>query len=176
LFDDALVTLGSWQLVDDMAELLTVGATKDEITSGDYHAGSIMRCGADIEAFEEHWSGQRGGAFFGLAIWLAQRDEERVAARLAAEKELKKNGRPKKSDSQAAGLFANAVPTHPIVQPDEALGAARDPQPSSIEDVRESTRVADNNVSQPADRRAGQLDFFGGLGLAGSAAKSKRRR
>lgn len=176
LFDDALVTLGSWQLVDDMAELLTVGATKDEITSGDYHAGSVMRCGADIEAFEKHWSGQRGGAFFGLAIWLAQRDEERVAARLAAEKEAKKNGRPKKSDSQAAGLFANAVPTHPIVQPDEALGAARDPQPSSLEDVRESARVADDNVSQPADRRAGQLDLFGGLGLAEPAAKPKRRR
>lgn len=176
LLDDALITLGSWQLVDDMAELLTVGATKDEITTGDYHAGSIMRCGADIEAFEKKWSGQRGGAFFGLAIWLAQRDEERVAARLAAEKEAKKNGRQKKSDGQAVGLFAHAVPTNAVMQPDEALGAAGDSKSSSLEDECQPARVADHDVSQPADRRAGQLDLFGSLGFAESAAKPKRRR
>lgn len=177
LFDDLVVTLGDWAIVDDMVELLTAGATKEEVESGDYHPGSILRCRLDIEVFEAKWGRrQRGGGFFSLAIWLAQRDEQRVAARLAAEKEAKKNGRQKKSDDQAAGLLAHAVPTHAVMQPDEALGAAGDSKSSSLEDERQPARVADHDVSQPADRRAGQLDLFGSLGLTESAAKPKRRR
>lgn len=96
-------------LVDDMAALLTAGATKDEITSGTFTTYSWMRCPDAVRSFESAHGSKRGGAEFGLAIWLAQRDEEAVSARQAEEraaaeakkaaaKEAAKQSKSKKSD------------------------------------------------------------------------------
>ena len=88
LFDDTLVTLpgpDGWALVDDMIALLTAGATKKDVASGDYTPGAWSRCATRIQAFEERWSGARSGAWFGLALWLSQRDEIEVAERIATE-------------------------------------------------------------------------------------------
>lgn len=43
-----------------------------------------------VDVFEQTYAYLRGGAWFRLAVWLAQRDEEAVAQRLAAEKEAKR--------------------------------------------------------------------------------------
>lgn len=93
LFDETVVDLprdpAGWGLVDDMTALLTAGATKDEIVTGRYESGAWMRCGSAIGAFESRHAGARHGSFFTLAVWLAQRDEEAVAARQATESEAR---------------------------------------------------------------------------------------
>lgn len=76
-----------WAIVDDMRALLTAGATKNEIASGSYEPGAWRRCRGALEAFEEAWARGRHGSWFKLALWLAQRDEEAVAKRQAAERE-----------------------------------------------------------------------------------------
>jgi hypothetical protein len=88
LFDDQTVQLpdaAGWSLVDDLRALLTAGATKEEIGDAQYGAGAWTRCRAQIEAFEARWQGHRHGAWFTLALWLAQRDEAAVAERRARE-------------------------------------------------------------------------------------------
>lgn len=75
-----------WTLVDRMTDLLTAGATKEDIGRGDYGQGSVTRCGEQIRAFEASWASKRGSGWFDLALWLAQRDEEQAAARMDVEK------------------------------------------------------------------------------------------
>ena len=89
VFDDALIVLPNEQglsLVDDMRNLLTVGATKEEIVDASYGAGAWQRCGEHITEFETKWSQRRASGFFGLALWLSQRDENAVQTRIANEK------------------------------------------------------------------------------------------
>src|SRR5690606_6430351 len=78
LFEEALVELpdaAGWRVLDDAIDLLTAGATKDEITRGEYRPETWLRCRDRIEAFERDHGALRGGAFFDLVVWLAQRDE-----------------------------------------------------------------------------------------------------
>jgi hypothetical protein len=92
LFDETVVrvTDGGLKLVGAATSLLTAGATKDEIASGEYRPHTWIRCRAEVAAFEEAWSHLRGGAWFRLALWLSQRDEAQVKARQEAEKAAKK--------------------------------------------------------------------------------------
>lgn len=94
LFDEELLDLPSseagWAIVDELTALLTAGATKEEVERGDYGTGTIRRCEASVRAFEARHGRLRGSAWFGLVVFLAQRDEEAVAARLAAEAEARK--------------------------------------------------------------------------------------
>jgi hypothetical protein len=88
LFDEVRVPIpGDQSLVGECASLLTAGATKEEIESGDYSARAWTLCGPALAAFESMHGPHRGGAWFSLAVWLAQRDEAEVAVRQAAEKE-----------------------------------------------------------------------------------------
>lgn len=101
LFEERLVTLGDWMLVDTLSELLTAGATKEEIERGAYGPGAWSRVGAAaIRDFERAWAHARDGGWFALAVWLAQRDEERVADRIAKEKE--KRHAPRRNAARAA--------------------------------------------------------------------------
>ena len=98
LFEDRVVVLpgdaAGWNIVDRLAALLTAGATKDEVARGEWSPRAwALLGGATIETFEADFGRrERGGVWFDLALWLAQRDEEAVADRLAAEKE-KRRGR-----------------------------------------------------------------------------------
>jgi len=75
-----------WAMVDDLASLLTAGATKDDVRRGDYSPGAWMRCPVEIRAFESQWGEDcRGSGWFDLALFLAQRDEDTVQARMTAE-------------------------------------------------------------------------------------------
>ena len=87
IFEDDLVAIPkSLDLVRDMASLLTAGGTKEEIDAGDYRSNTWIRCRDDIECFETAHRGKRGGGWFKLALWLAQRDERDVEARQEREK------------------------------------------------------------------------------------------
>lgn len=88
-FEDRLVILRDWRLVDELTELLTAGATKDEIGRGDYGPRAWQLCGGTLRDFEARYRGLRGSGWFDLAVWLAQRDEVRVEQRMTAEKMAK---------------------------------------------------------------------------------------
>jgi len=179
LFDDVALMVGGWALVDEMVEVLTAGATKDELQTGDYQAGSIMRCRQQIMDFEARYGASRGSSWYSLCLFLAQRDEERVAARMAAEKEAKKDAQPrgkKRSDNQAARSAEVTVPQEPELQPTEALGAAGHTEPSSSSDISEPARVDHVDVPDTAAGHTGQLGLWGVLGLTEPARKPKRRR
>jgi hypothetical protein len=82
MFETTLVELPDaerWQLVDDLVALLTHGVTKDELDRGDYRPRILAHVADDVRAFEARWSGERGGRWWALALWLSQRDEDEHA-------------------------------------------------------------------------------------------------
>lgn len=156
LFDDQLIRVpGDVSLIGDMCELLTVGATKEELASGVYGVGAWTRCESAIRGFEGAHAASRGGGWFALALWLAQRDESEVQRRLAAEKaerdaktERRKNRasrdrvvsrRAKQgvhSDAAAQGAQALAAPAsgargEPDGSRDDGPVAGADPHPAA---------------------------------------------
>lgn len=92
LFDEELIDLPSspegWRIVDELAALLTAGATKEEVERGEY-AGALSRCEPEVRAFEARHGHLRGSGWFALVVFLAQRDEAEVAARLEREAEAR---------------------------------------------------------------------------------------
>ena len=88
LFDEVPVDLpaddAGWKIVDDLTALLTAGATKEEVEAGDYR-GALSRCEAMVRAFEREHGHKRGSGWFSLVVFLAQRDEAEVEARMARE-------------------------------------------------------------------------------------------
>lgn len=146
LFEDALVMLprdaGGWALLDEIAGLLTAGATKEEVSRGEYGPRAWQLVGERLRAFETARGSLRGGSWFDLAVWLAQRDEAAVAERLEAEKAAKaaKKKEAKANDGRRKGKAANAngrgaartpkrVPADARVQRAQALGP--DPRPDA---------------------------------------------
>lgn len=115
-FEDGDVTLPrteeGWAMVDEIAALATAGAPKSEIELGDYSPRSWTLCRAAIETFERRWQRERHGAWFRLAVWLAQRDEaeaqERMDQEKAAKAEKKGAKRGSKTDGRGTGAAANA--------------------------------------------------------------------
>lgn len=91
-------------MVSEMTELLTAGVTKEELLSGQYTARAYQLAMDGVRAFEKAHSGKRQGTWFSLAVWLAQRDEERVAVRMEAEAARKEeaNKKPKKEAPKPA--------------------------------------------------------------------------
>lgn len=167
-FEAVDVVLGSPELVTDMCSLLTTAATKEEIASGAY---SPRWQGAEqaIRAFESRWERERGGGWFDLALWLAQRDEEQVKAAQAARAEGKaKDGRSKarrgeRGDGVDAARGARRVPRGRS-EPAQALGPA--PDESAVRGAVEldGGRVGDGDGSLAGTGGAEQLALFGDAG------------
>lgn len=189
LFDEQLITLPSddgWRLVDDMAALLTAGATKDDIVRGEYSAGAWQRCREHIESFERVWSYARHGSWWTLAIWLAQRDEAAVAVRLQAESEaraaakeaaklkVKTKARPKKEDNGGRSKAREATDSNggdaPVLpsgvsggggQSAQALGAAPGQDAERGAPRVDAGGVGNAHVPRAATPRTQQLGFSG---------------
>lgn len=87
LFDEQRVTVPkTTELVNILCQMLTDGATKEELERGDYRPQTWQRLGRDrIREFEADHGATRGG-WFSLALWLSQRDESAVEERIAVEK------------------------------------------------------------------------------------------
>jgi hypothetical protein len=173
-FDDRTISLpdaAGWALVDDMVALLTAGATKEELASGAYGARAWQLCGEHLASFEHAWGRLRGDAWFALAVWLAQRNEEAVAARMAAEKTAKEAATRGKTQRTAAREVANAdngdAPRDaPRVsrergQRHHALGASAEHAPVGIEALRDARRGVDRDEPPPATADAWQLSLPG---------------
>jgi len=182
LFEEQLVHLpdeAGWELVDQIADMLTDGATKEEALPGQWGSRAYSLLGRErIEVFEERWGGERGGSWFELAVWLAQRDEAKVEARMEREKAAsaakkakakeaerggKQRGKGKASDVDRGGdtRLAKRVSAHARVQRDEALGPDSGPAPSGSEVVGESGGVVHRNATKPSvvESKQGQLGF-----------------
>lgn len=169
LFDEQLVQVpDSLALVDEMTLLLTAGATKEELGSGDYSARAWQMCGAMLRAFDETHGQHRGGGWFTLALWLAQRDEETVQARMAAEKETKSADRKRKG--KAANPHDRGAPRAPRRvsgnakrERAEALGPVADTNAERGANVRDPGGVGDDNSAQApsGDTEGKQLSMFG---------------
>jgi len=163
LFEERLVRLGDWTLVDDLSALLTAGASKERVETAEYGPFEWERCAAEIEAFEGRWSGERASDWWALAIWLAQRDEDVVQARQAREKEERdaRKGREKEAarrDRGDAARDAVRVPRHRGKRT-EALGST--PGPATVE--RADERVGGGMVhgDEPvAPARGAQCSLF----------------
>lgn len=175
LFERAIVRLPvpysvGWELVGRMTDLLTAGATKEEIERGDYTPRAWKLCGDKLAAFEEHWAGKRGSPWFSLAIWLAQRDEEAVAARIEAEKEAKTNGKARRKakgktahvDSGVAAAVAETIPVHASEERPQELGHTDIKDKVSNQDDHKPRGVVHGNAPRAEDRNAkqGQLKLF----------------
>lgn len=170
-FEERIVELGDWSLVDELSELLTLGATKEELGCGDYGPRAWTLCGAEgLRAFEERWSGLRGGGWFDFAVWLAQRDEARVEERLAAEKAAKEA--KKHADREAKRVTKKPDHRRPARSPDrvsqdtgvlgpDALRPNPGPTASRSANDIEPRGVGDGPVAGAAPGRP-QLDLFGG--------------
>lgn len=167
----SLPGVAGFTIVDAMTELLTMGATKEELETGSYSARAWSLCGDGLRAFETEHGGGRGGAWFALAVWLAQRDEERVAARMTEEKEAKKNGaRRSKERAVADAVGGDAVGVSARVPGDvagEGVGALAHPARQDADQrthIEKRGRVGKRDGAAPPDPKPGQLDMFGTVG------------
>jgi hypothetical protein len=176
LFDETIVELpaangAGWTLVNRITGLLTDGATKAEVETGRYTARAWQLLGAArLRGFEERWAEpRRGGGWFALALWLAQRDEDEVKRRLAAEKEAKKRAKahkragrkPANKDGGAAAGAAKSV-SRRRRQPAEALGSDPKQDAERRPPERKPGRVGNEDAAGPAaaDPRQGWLPGF----------------
>lgn len=175
MFDESPITLpgrDGWAIVDDAAELLTGGVTKAELESGDYTPRAWQLAREGVEAFERSWARMRGGAWFRLVVWLAQRDEDAVAERLAAEKETKSakkqrgKAKPKRERNSARADGGRDSRPEKVVsgkrgQRDQALGSYRDKDAKLREAGTGSRGVAHNDAKGPEPERGqAQLRLF----------------
>lgn len=176
LFEEAEIDLprddDGWRVLDDTIALLTAGATKDEVLRGDYRAQTYQRCAAEVMAYERAHASQRGGAWHRLIVWLAQRDEDEVAARQEAEKVTKdakkqrakaadrgRKGAAPKGDRARDPVAAGPVPRQRRKRV-EALDADRGPDPSGGASEREPAGVGEQAQERPADQPDQQLALF----------------
>lgn len=173
-FEEAEIRLpdaAGWCIVDDMIELLTAGATKDEIESGNYGARAWQLCGAALRAFEAAHGRHRGGAWFALSVWLAQRDEERVAERMesekaaaAAKKEAARGRGKARKASDSPGRDASGVSTGvPANKPGKGARALADPARPDADQrpqLEERGRVGDGRGAPSTDPATGQALLF----------------
>lgn len=190
LFDDTSVVLPDkhgWRLVDDMISFLTVGATKEEIARGEYNASTWTRCRAAIELFERNWSSHRGGSFFTLAIWLAQRDETLAHARIEAEKETarakekanatrrKQKGKTQDLDCGGTDRVSAAVPCERGITT-EPLGHPAKQEPVSSSSERDHGPVGVAPSQGPATSSPRQGSLFGDSGPDDVRSRTRKRR
>jgi hypothetical protein len=133
--DDEPCTVGDLALIDAMMHLLTVGATKATLETGDYTPNEWARCTADLLAFERDHGHHRGSSWFRLALWLAQRDEEAVAARMEEEKTAReaKKAAEKEAQKRARDASKPTAPKPPATtsKPKKKPPAAPDPTPTT---------------------------------------------
>ena len=169
LFEERLVTIGDWAIVDALTALLTAGATKEETIRGEYGPRAWQLAGPMLRTFESSFGArERGGGWFELAVWLAQRNELEVEQRMADEKksreEKKDAGKRQRKDTKPHGgdaaRDARRVPPNIRRQRHEALGHAPVEDAQRRKDERERRGVGDGSGAVTADRRA-QYDLFG---------------
>jgi hypothetical protein len=98
LFDEQTIGVpADALLIADMIALLTLGVTKEEIDRREYRSRLYVERRTEIETFEAAHGRGRGGGWFTLALWLAQREgvqeSEDAHAGRVVKKEMRNAGR-----------------------------------------------------------------------------------
>lgn len=164
-FEDRIVEIGDWQLVDDLSEMLTLGATKEEIQRGEYSPRAwTLITPPRLREYEQYLRRLRASGWFDLALWLSQRDEIRVQERIDAERRTKR--KPEKQDRRRPARDASGVPPHIEAERSPALGHAPGSDASGSPHDVESGRVGHGDLAQVAVGEP-QLGLFGGAPVAG---------
>ncbi len=175
-FEERDVPMGAWSDVETVMAALTAGITKDEITTGQYTARAWTLAEAHVRAVEVLATRHRGSGWWALVVWLAQRDEEAVAARLEAEKQTKAAKKERKNGQGAAARsgarrrgVADDGDTQRVSgersQSDEPLGPAPRP-PASGDAVERDRRDAGDGVAPGPAAGVSQLGLFDGFAAA----------
>jgi hypothetical protein len=168
LFDEQTIAVPEDQsLVAEMAALLTAGATKDEMTTGEYRSQTYERCANEVAVFERAHASARRSGWFTLALWLAQRDEDAVERRQGAEKEAKdakrkpvrKAPHPDRGDAPSG---ARSVSRGAESACAETLGHPAQQDEGHRAHDRDSGAVGHGPLQRDADTVTQQLDMFGG--------------
>jgi hypothetical protein len=162
-FEQRDIVIGDWMLADMMRDLLTAGVTKAELETGQYTPRAWQLAERPLRDFEREYGGERGGGWYELALWLSQRDEAAVQARMALEQEAK-NARRTKSGRGAGRSGGDAVGVASGVsgerrECDEALGPAPRPDADGAADERER-RAVDDGIAARAELERKQLSLF----------------
>lgn len=169
LFDEQLITVPpTLALVDVMTDMLSLGMTKEELERGSYRSGSWKEYRAKIEEFEsDHGTHHRGGSWFTLALWLAQRDESITAARLAANAVTAQQAADAKAAARNShrGSRTGRAPRTPSSgrKRNETLDTARDEHAECSSPNVERERVGQSAPAENASGKSAQLGLFGGL-------------
>lgn len=131
LFEERELAIGDWALLDAITHLLTVGASKETLATGQYTSHQYQLCGEAIDRFEMTHSRDRASAWWDLALWLAQRDEAAVAARMEDEKNARREAKAsaRRSHRTDGAGDSSGVPAKPSRKRTEALGS--DPRPDA---------------------------------------------
>lgn len=178
IFEDVLLRVPrETVLIGHATDLLTAGATKDEIAAGEYGQNAWRACEESIRAFEREHAIERGSGWFSLALWLAQRDEEAVKLRLAAEKERRENvarnrkGAARRNRQLPRGA-EQSVHAEPGTQGSDALDAAGRGARSEPDRRVDDGAVAGIDPPSAAPAVAPQLGLFGD----GEARPTRKRK
>lgn len=173
-FEERDVEVGDWALLDAMTAALTAGVTKSEIESGEYSPRAWQLAESHVRELLGH--PERDGGWWTLCVWLAQRDEGAVAARLAAEKAAKaarkKNdgGRGTEKRGSARGRSGARAGGEAGI-PGSGRKRARPLEPPARQAPGSSSHQRDDGADgdgvppRPATWGA-QLGLFGGVGEA----------
>lgn len=169
MFEETEVTIPKpheQALIDHMIDLLTAGATKESVGTGEYTPGEWQRCEAQIKHFESHWSYLRQSPWWRLALFLAQRDEAETAARMDREKAAKAEGKVKsgKTRRTGGGQAAHAdgggvagnpagVSDVPRSEPVEELGSTIKPSQDCQQNRNECGALGDHDARPNGNRK-----------------------
>lgn len=152
-FEDATVLVPEdTTLIDDVTEALTSGVTKDEILAGSYRVWTWQTLPDLVRDFESRRGGERGSEWFGLAVWLSQREEQEHARRQEARESSRRCG------GRTEGRVPRGAKRAPPV---ELLGEDRASDESSGSDDGLVQRVVQRDAEEPAGRQPAQLGLFG---------------
>lgn len=152
-------------LVETMTRLLTLGASKQDIETGNYSPYSYERCAKEIVEFEAAEGAARNSGWFMLALWLAQRDEDESKRLENARKEEKRGrkakGKTADTDGRGASRPAKRVPESLPDTGAQALGPAPDANAHGGQADSSPRGVAQHHDASAKARGAEQLGLFG---------------
>lgn len=171
-FEDRDVAVGDWTTLDVMSAALTAGVTKAEIEEGNYGPRAWELAESHVRTLRALAERELGSGWWSLCVWLAQRNEAEVAARIeqekaakAAKKEAVKRGRSAKAgvcEGSRGGARARDASGVPESGSKRARPLEPSTRPAAGRGANERDGRADDHgdAPRPAPRGA-QLGLFG---------------
>lgn len=165
-FEEQVIQLPKdMSLIGLVAQMLTLGATKEEIESANYSARAWELCGQSLLDFERDNARLRGSAWFSLALWLAQRDEAIVSERIKrdADDRVKKRGAKDANRRNALGIQTR-VSSDNRCEGTGALANSTRQDAGGCAKHEKCGRVGHRCRSKASDSANGQRDLFSTFG------------